>query len=115
MFLGAAKVLGGDWLGRRRARQLRTRRRRFLEHFHEHRIWLEEDLVAEIQAVNDTLYSAYVDYTTYRRDDPRVQKERTDAWLKAWGRIRDKVPALRGKIEARIRNLLGVVPPTASA
>jgi hypothetical protein len=52
---------------------------RFLEHFHENRMWLEEDLVTDVQSVNDRIYEAYVDYTTYRRDNPRVEKERLDA------------------------------------
>jgi hypothetical protein len=30
----------------------------FVEHFREHRIWLDQDLCADIQTVNDRLYEA---------------------------------------------------------
>jgi hypothetical protein len=83
----------------------------FIEHFHENRIWLDEDLVGDIQSVNDRIYEAYVGYTTYRRDDPRLEKDRLDAWMKAWKQLSEDVPTLRGKIERRIRGLLGVAAP----
>lgn len=68
----------------------------FVEHFHEHRIWLDQDLCADIQTVNDRLYEAYVDYTTYHHDDPNVQKERLEAWMWAWKHVRDR-PGASGK------------------
>jgi hypothetical protein len=78
----------------------------FVQHFEENRIWLEEDLCAQIKEVADGLYVAYVDFTTYRRDD--YSDERLEAWQTAWTSVSEKVPRTRKQIEERVRALLGV-------
>jgi hypothetical protein len=81
---------------------------KFHAHFEEHRIWLEEDLCADVKMVADALYEAYVNYTTYRQDDPNADRERLEMWMKAWKSLSENIPATRRKIEDRVRQLLGV-------
>jgi hypothetical protein len=80
----------------------------FVQHFEENRIWLEADLCAQVQKVASGLYVAYVDFTTYRRED--YSDERLKAWQKAWMSVSQEVPATREQIEDRVRELLGVMP-----
>jgi hypothetical protein len=80
----------------------------FVQHFEENRIWLEADLCEDVKKVADGLYRAYVDFTTYRRDD--FSNERLEMWQKAWRAVSEDVPGTRERIEGRVRAMLGVTP-----
>jgi hypothetical protein len=76
----------------------------FRDTFDDNRIYLDEALCETIDELNNTLYSAWVDFTTYQQDDP----ERPKAWIEAWTKVTEQVPPIRRTIERRFRSLLGV-------
>jgi hypothetical protein len=80
--------------------------------FFRERIWLDEDLCEHLDALTRQIYEAFVDFTTYKADDPNTWTEYRDTWKKAWDKIDQDVPSIRREIEARFREMLGVVRPT---
>lgn len=79
--------------------------------FLENRIWLDEELCAQIADFDRHLFETSVRFTTYSPDDPLSRTEYLEAWKKAWDRVREDVPPLRELIERRFREMLGVVGP----
>jgi hypothetical protein len=75
------------------------------------RIWLDADLCARIAELDRELYHLFIDFTTYRQDDPRTQAERSKSWIAAFTKMQDEIPPLREAIETRFRDMLGVVGP----
>lgn len=57
---------------------------------------------------------SFIDFTTYRPDDPRVQKEHRDMWIAQWKKSQNDIPPLRQAIEQRFREMLGVVRPSVA-
>lgn len=81
----------------------------FRTFFLEHRIWLEEDLCDRIALLDRELFTSFIDFTTYRRDDPNVHKEYMEKWMATWKKTQEDIPALRQRIERQFREMLGVV------
>lgn len=75
------------------------------------RIWLEEDLCDQIAEFDRELLTVFIDFTTYRRDDPRVHEEHMATWMATWQKMQEDIPRLRQAIERRFREMLGVVGP----
>jgi hypothetical protein len=81
----------------------------FRTFFLENRIWLDQDLCDQIAQLDRELFTSFIDFTTYRRDDPNVHDEYMDKWMSTWKKTQELIPALRTAIERRFREMLGVV------
>jgi hypothetical protein len=79
----------------------------FEETFVHNRIWLDEDLCAQLDRFNRTLYEAFVDFTTFDADDPRTKSDHLHQWQAVIKRLEDEVQPLRVAVEKRFREMLG--------
>jgi hypothetical protein len=80
----------------------------FREMFLYSRIWLDEDLCERIAELDRELFRVFIDFTTYRPEDPRTHSEHMESWLAASTKVTEEIPKLRGTIEERFRATLGV-------
>ena len=81
----------------------------YIQAFRRSRIWLDDDLVGLLDDLNRKLLEANVDFTMYDPKDWTSQREYRDSWVKAWRTVENEVPEMRGRIERRFREMLGVL------
>jgi hypothetical protein len=70
------------------------------------RIWLDEDLLREVDSLDEVFHRVFVRFTTYDADLHR--SEYLEAWQEVWHEVSDDVPRVRKSIERRFREMLGV-------
>lgn len=79
----------------------------FRHFFQEHRIYMEPDLVKDIQGILDVLWGAGMKFSIYRRRNDESDRY-FERWGEAWDQVSKSVPVLRESIEERFRHLLGI-------
>jgi hypothetical protein len=82
----------------------------FQDAFLRSRIWLDEDLCKRLEALNKAIYEVFVDFTTYKADDPQTAIAHREAWKRSWDRMNEDVAGIRREIESGFRDMLGVKP-----
>ena len=75
--------------------------------FRSNRIWLEQDLCDQIDALNRELIKVYYEFTAH----PPEAGPELKVWHKSWKSLSEEIPPLRDEIEHRFRILLGVEKP----
>jgi hypothetical protein len=70
------------------------------------RIWLDEDLLRDVDRLDESFHRVFVRFTTF---DLQVNRsEYLDAWREVWEEVSGDVPRIRESVERRFRAMLGV-------
>ena len=82
----------------------------YFRFFDQHRIWLPADLCAPLEDFAKRLRTPTMGFGVYLKfehPNESTEKEKFDAWNKAWDAVQTDIPKLRSAIEAQFRSLLG--------
>jgi hypothetical protein len=80
-----------------------------IEYYQENRIFFDEELATEIDALRLGLREAWGKFhnsRTARKDGD--YKEARNEWLDAWEKIDEEVPKVKGHLEEKFRTILGI-------
>lgn len=80
-----------------------------IEYYEENRIFFEERLAEEIDALLSEFRKVWADFQASRISKELNDHETaTDQWFGAWNRFLEKVPNIKKQLENRFRNILGI-------
>lgn len=79
----------------------------FIAFFRENRIWLEPQLVTDIDRLVEAFRDAWFKYTT-----PREERGQARDWSEAWRLFNEGVPKIRAEIERTMRAMLDAPTPS---
>src|SRR5439155_3901458 len=87
----------------------------FGRYFRENRIWLDEDLIDQVEGLQRRMNEAGIKFGMYLSHGRQGGDDRYfDQWAGAWEIISKDVPPLRHSIEVRFRVMLGIAQASAS-
>lgn len=79
----------------------------FLDYYLENQIYFDETLCNQLQAFNEKLRLAWIDYHLYGSEEEGVARACSDSRFKAYQTINEGLPEIRREIERVFRQMLG--------